>query len=304
VKVLVIGFGSIGQRHTRILKELGCQVGVLSRRNIDFVPHFPDLKIALRDYQPEYVVVANRTNEHLQTLEDLIANGFSGHLMVEKPLFHELSKIPSNAFNRTAVAYNLRSHILLKKLKEFLKNAGQLITANIYVGSYLPNWRVNTDYTQSYSAKKSQGGGVLRDLSHELDYAFWLFGSWRRLTASGGTLSDLEIDSGDAYTVLMETKHCPLVSIHMNYLDRTPRREILVNTQKHTIRVDLVRNIIAIDGVEELISVSTDDSYRSQHQTMLTGNIEELCSLEEAFDTLLTIEAVEKAALSHKWIER
>jgi predicted dehydrogenase len=224
--------------------------------------------------------------------------------MVEKPLFHELSKIPSNAFNRTAVAYNLRSHILLKKLKEFLKNAGQLITANIYVGSYLPNWRVNTDYTQSYSAKKSQGGGVLRDLSHELDYAFWLFGSWRRLTASGGTLSDLEIDSGDAYTVLMETKHCPLVSIHMNYLDRTPRREILVNTQKHTIRVDLVRNIIAIDGVEELISVSTDDSYRSQHQTMLTGNIEELCSLEEAFDTLLTIEAVEKAALSHKWIER
>ncbi len=304
MKVLVIGFGSIGQRHTRLLKELGCNVGVLSRRSIDFVPHFPDLKIALRDYQPEYVVVANRTNEHLQTLEDLIANGFSGHLMLEKPLFHELSKIPSNSFNRTAVAYNLRSHILLKKLKGFLENAGQLITANIYVGSYLPNWRVNTDYTQSYSAKKSQGGGVLRDLSHELDYAFWLFGSWRRLTASGGTLSDLKIDSGDAYTILMETKNCPLVSIHMNYLDRTPRREILVNTQKHTIRVDLVKNIIAIDGVEELISVSTDDSYRSQHRTMLTGNIEELCSLEEAFDTLLTIEAVEKAALSHKWIER
>jgi predicted dehydrogenase len=302
VKVLVIGFGSIGQRHTRILKEIGCQVGVLSRSNIDFIPNFQDIKVALRDFQPEYVVIANQTNEHLRSIEDLIANGFSGHLMIEKPLFHELSKVPSNSFNKTAVAYNLRSHILLKKLKEFLKNAGQLITANIYVGSYLPNWRVNKDYTQSYSAKKS--GGVLRDLSHELDYVFWLFGTWRRLTASGGTLSDLEIDSGDAYTVLMETKHCPLVSIHMNYLDRTPRREILVNTQKHTIRVDLVKNIIAIDGVEELISVSTDDSYRSQHQTMLTGNIEELCSLEEAFDTLLTIEAVEKAALSHKWIER
>jgi predicted dehydrogenase len=304
VKVLVIGFGSIGQRHTRILKEMGCEVGVLSRRNIDFAPHFTDLKIALKDYKPGYVVIANRTNEHLQTLEDLIANDFSGHLMVEKPLFHQLSKVSSNSFNKTAVAYNLRSHILLKKLKKFLENAGQLITANIYVGSYLPSWRVNPDYTQSYSAKKSQGGGVLRDLSHELDYSFWLFGSWRRLTASGGTLSDLEIDSGDAFTVLMETKHCPLVCIHMNYLDRTPRREILVNTQKHTIRVDLVKNIIAIDGVEELISVSTDDSYRSQHQTMLTGNIEELCSLEEAFYTLLTIEAVEKSALSHKWIER
>ena len=304
MRVLVIGFGSIGQRHTRILQEIGCEVAVLSRRSIDFATSLRDLKIALRDFQPEYVVVANRTNEHLQTLKDLIANGFSGQLMVEKPLFHVLSKVPSNSFDKTAVAYNLRSHILLKKLKEFLKNAGQLITANIYVGSYLPNWRVNKDYTQSYSAKKSQGGGVLRDLSHEFDYAFWLFGSWQRLTASGGTLSDLKIDSGDAYTVIMETKYCPLVSIHMNYLDLTPRREILVNTQKHTIRVDLVKNIIAIDGVEELISVSTDDSYRSQHQSMLAGNIGELCSLDEALDTLVTIKAVEKAALSHKWIEK
>jgi predicted dehydrogenase len=283
---------------------MGCDVGVLSRRSIDFVPHFPDLKLALRDYQPEYVVIANRTNEHLQTLEELIANGFSGHLMVEKPLFHELSKIPIHSFNKTAVAYNLRSHILLKKLKKKLENAGQLITANIYVGSYLPSWRVNTDYTQSYSAKKSQGGGVLRDLSHELDYAFWLFGLWRRLTASGGTLSDLRIDSGDSYTVLMETNNCPLVSIHMNYLDRTPRREIFVNTQKHTICVDFVKNSISIDGIEELISVSIDDSYRSQHQAMLTGNIEDLCSLEEALDTLLTIDAIEKAAFFHKWIER
>jgi len=304
VKVLVVGFGSIGQRHARILKEIGCEVGVLSRRYIDFVPHFSDLKIALIDFKPDYVVVANRTNEHLQTLGDLIAYGFSGCLMVEKPLFHELSEIPCNSFNKTAVAYNLRSHVLLKKLKRFLDDAGQLITANIYVGSYLPNWRVNTDYSQSYSAKKSQGGGVLRDLSHELDYAFWLFGLWRRLTASGGTLSNLKIDSGDAYTILMETKKCPLVSIHMNYLDRIPRREILVNTQKHTIRVDLVKNIIVIDGVEELVSVSADDSYRSQHQSMLTGNMEELCSLEEAFDTLLTIEEVEKAAFLHKWIER
>jgi len=172
MKVLVIGFGSIGQRHSRILIEIGCEVAVLSRRSIDFAPHFTDLKIALKDYKPGYVVIANRTNEHLQTLEDLIANDFSGHLMVEKPLFHQLSKVSSNSFNKTAVAYNLRSHILLKKLKRFLENAGQLITANIYVGSYLPNWRVNIDYTQSYSAKKSEGGGVLRDLSHELDYAF------------------------------------------------------------------------------------------------------------------------------------
>ena len=179
-----------------------------------------------------------------------------------------------------------------------------MVTANIHVGSYLPDWRPNADYRQSYSAKRDQGGGVLRDLSHELDYALWLFGPWRRLTASGGRLGPLEIDSDDAYTLLMETQRCPLVSIHLNYLDRVPRREILVNTDQHTVRVDLINNTIAIDGVRESVTVARDDTYRAEHQAMMSGNAEGLCTLEEAMETLVTIEAAERVAASHVWIAR
>ena len=39
------------------------------------------------------------------------------------------------------------------------------------------NWRPKQDYHTSYSAYKNKGGGVLLDLSHELDYATWIFGS-------------------------------------------------------------------------------------------------------------------------------
>ncbi len=145
---------------------------------------------------------------------------------------------------------------------------------------------------------------MLRDLSHELDYALWLFGPWRRLTASGGCVSQLAIDSDDAYSVLMDTERCPLVSIHMNYLDRVPRREILVNTDQHTIRVDLIKDTIAIDDVRESISVARDDTYRAEHHAMLGGQAEGLCTLEEAMETLLTIEAAERATASNAWIER
>lgn len=303
-KALVIGYGSIGQRHARLLTELELEVAVVSRRSIDFTPHYSDLAQALSDWRPDYVVVADETNRHYQSIKTLVQDGFRGRVLVEKPLSDQVSELPCHGFSLAAVAYNLRCHPLLTRLKSLLDDSAQLLTASIYVGSYLPDWRPDTDYRQSYSAKNEQGGGVLRDLSHELDYALWLFGPWWRLTASGGRLSPLEIDSDDAYTLLMETQRCPLVSIHMNYLDRVSRREILVNTDQHTIRVDLSENTIAIDGVQESVTVGRDDTYRTEHQAMMSGNAEGLCTFEEAMETLVTIEAAERAASSHTWIAR
>ncbi len=304
MRALVIGYGSIGERHARLLVETRCSVAVVSRRSIDFAPHYSELSQALSDWQPEYVVVADRTSEHHQAIESLVKHGFQGRVLVEKPLFDRLSALPRHSFSLAAVAYNLRCHPLLTKLKSLLDDSAQLVTANIYVGSYLPDWRPNTDYRQSYSAKRDQGGGVLRDLSHELDYALWMFGPWRRLTALGGHLSSLEIDSDDAYSLLMKTERCPLVSIHLNYLDRTPRREILVHTHEHTVRVDLIRGIFDLDGAEETITVERDATYRAEHQAMLAGDSEGLCSLAEAMETLITIEAAEQAAITHSWMAR
>ena len=304
MRALVIGYGSIGERHARLLVETRCSVAVVSRRSIDFTPHYSELSQALSDWHPEYVVVADRTSEHHQTIESLVKYGFQGRVLVEKPLFDRLSALPRHSFSLATVAYNLRCHPLLAKLKSLLDNSTKLVTANIYVGSYLPDWRPNTDYRQSYSAKRDQGGGVLRDLSHELDYVLWLFGSWRRLTASGGHVSHLEIDCDDSYALLMETQRCPLVSIHMNYLDRIPRRELLVNTDQHTVRADLINNTIVVDGVQEAVNAARVDTYRAEHQAMLTGNAEGLCTLEDAMETLVTIEAAERAAASHVWIAR
>lgn len=276
----------------------------MSRRSIDFAPHYSNLTQALTDWVPDYVVVADRTSEHRQTIESLVKHGYQGRLLVEKPLLDHISDFSHHTFSLAAVGYNLRCHPLVIKLKFLLEDSAGLATASIHVGSYLPDWRPTADYRQSYSANNGQGGGVLRDLSHELDYALWLFGPWKRLTASGGHLSHLEIDSDDAYTLLMETQRCPLVSIHMNYLDRVPRREILVNTNKNTVKVDLIKNTIAVDGVHESVTVARDDTYRAEHQAMLVGNAEGLCTLEEAMETLVTVDAAERATATHTWIER
>lgn len=79
----MIGYGSIGQRHARLLTELKCQVAIMSLRSIDFAPRYSDLNNALSDWQPEYVVVANRSNEHYQAIHSLARQGFQGRVLIE-----------------------------------------------------------------------------------------------------------------------------------------------------------------------------------------------------------------------------
>ena len=88
MRVLVIGYGSIGSRHTRVLINLGCKVSVLSKRVVEFEPCYDNLKIALKEEQPDYVVITNKTVEHYSTLLELSRLGYKGIVLVEKPLFH------------------------------------------------------------------------------------------------------------------------------------------------------------------------------------------------------------------------
>ncbi len=53
------------------------------------------------------------------------------------------------------------------------------------------------DYRTSYAARADLGGGVVLTQIHDYDLAWWLFGAPRTVTATGGHLSDLEIDVED-----------------------------------------------------------------------------------------------------------
>lgn len=304
MKALVIGFGSIGQRHARILAELGSDVAVMSRRVVDFPTTYTHVETALVDWEPDYIVVAQRTNEHLDTLKTLARLGFRGRVLVEKPLFDRWYAPVRHAFAQSAVGYNIRFHPLITRLRKFLSVEDAILTAHVYVGQYLPQWRLGRDYRQSNSAHRSEGGGVLRDLSHELDYVLWLFGPWLRLAAIGGHFSPLEIDSDDVFSLLLATKRCPVVSVQMNYLDRKQRREILVHTSGHSVWVDLIRGIYEVDGDNEVVTLERDATYRGEHKAMLEGDPSVLCSFEEGLEVMSTIDAVERAAASGEWITR
>jgi predicted dehydrogenase len=302
MRSLVVGYGSIGARHARILRELGCPVAIVSRHAVG-EGFYKSLPQALAEHRPEYVVVATPTAEHAITLESLAHHGFDGWVLVEKPLFDSLRTPPQAGFKGLFVGYNLRFHPVLCALREHIADA-RVVSAQVYVGQYLPHWRPGTDYRQSYSASRQAGGGVLRDLSHELDYVYWIFGRWQRLAASGGHLSALEISSDDVFSILMNCDRCAVLSLSLNYLDTVHQRHLTVNLDGHTLIADLIRGTLQHDADVTTFSLGRDDTYVSQHQAMLAGRHHELCSLEDGLETLHTIESAERGAATRSWICR
>jgi predicted dehydrogenase len=276
MKCLIVGLGSIGQRHVRNLRTLlGANVEILAYRAVGRSPvlnadmsvkqgaalettygiqSFQDLDTALRQ-KPDVVFVANPNSLHLSTA--LAAAKAGCHLFIEKPLsdtmagIDELCEVVESHKLVAFVAYQFRFHPGLRYLKSLLdeQRLGRLVAAHIVNGEYLPDWHPYEDYRQSHAARRDLGGGSLRIQSHEFDYALWLFGMPRRVYAVGGHLSRLEVDVEDSISLLMACEagagRFP-VHLHLDYLQRPPQRVCEVIGDAGKVRYDFYANQVEI----------------------------------------------------------
>jgi len=302
-RALVIGFGSAGQRHARLLGEFGLETAIVSRRESAHPNVFPAIDAAIDRFAPDYVVVANETTAHRVALGALQQARFARLLLVEKPLWSSREKPLAAAMPQLYVGYNLRFHPAIRALRMALQNR-QVLSAEIYCGSWLPDWRPGRDYRKTSSALTASGGGALHDLSHELDYANWLFGPWRRVSALGGHLSKLTIETDDVAMILAEMAGCPALSISLNYVERRPRRGMIVNTGEDTLSLDIEAGTLtsARNGAIAVAPFVLDDTYRDQHRAILEGSTADLCDYEHGLGIVDMMAAVEKSIEDASWV--
>lgn len=301
-KCLIIGLGSIGRRHAEILQQIGMDVFIVSSRDDHEYNTFASIGSALAEYRFHYVVVSRETSLHYSTLEELKKNGFKGKILVEKPLFESMKPSfdsPDNIF----VGYNLRFHPILEKIKSIIKGV-PLYSMHVYCGQYLPNWRPGYDYRSCYSSSKNRGGGVLRDLSHELDYILWLTGPWISVCAKGGNASRLEIDSEDIFCLLAQTKDCPYITLQVNYFDICTKRELLINGENLSLKADLINNELEINGEKTNFTIHRNDTYLKMHEEIISGGIKNACTIEEGINVLELIEAAWRSSREDIWIRK
>ena len=254
LKILFFGLGSIGNKHARIIKEKYNHKLFAFRTKKGQVDNNFKIKEFFKiesafETKPDVAFITNPTYLHIQTAHECIKR--NTHLFIEKPISHSIEnidKIDKEIKKRhliTYVAYNLRFHPVLEKIKEITKNKKPIYFKSI-CKSYLPSWRDGQDYTRSYSAKKELGGGVLLDLSHEIDYITWIFGDIIKIDGYCDKISNLKINCEDIFEGEITSKTGVKGNIHLDYFTKKTKRTIEIQYDNETIEGDLLNNTIKI----------------------------------------------------------
>ena len=187
---VVVGLGSIGNRHLNNCLSLGVEQMTVVRRpesNAQFkvaqgVQTVHSLSDALAE-KPDFVIVCNPSHLHAPTaIECLQADT---NVLIEKPLGKEfgpsekkLAEIAKQSDRVCAMAYCMRYHPAYQAAYQSIRDGkiGRCLYAKAWFEGYLPDWHPWEDYKKSYAGLKEQGGGVLRTLDHEMDFLGWVLG--------------------------------------------------------------------------------------------------------------------------------
>jgi predicted dehydrogenase len=175
---LVISFGAAGKRHAAILNKFGIEVRVVTLQKKELIPYisYKSISAAFSDCDYGYCVISSVTSRHFDDLDEVLKFNPNILVLVEKPIFNLLHMSAEvDKYRNVYVGYNMRFLSHISNLRLLLNNQS-IKKASFYISTYLPSWRSGLDYKKRYSIQKQLGGGVLRELSHELDLSILLLG--------------------------------------------------------------------------------------------------------------------------------
>jgi predicted dehydrogenase len=193
--ILIIGCGSIGERHLRCFQQTGrCTVSVcdanatlLSEVSQRYgVPAFSSFAAALVAQSFGAMVICTPAHTHLAIAREGATHGAA--LLIEKPLSVTLDGIEetraalASSGRFTAVAYVYHCFPWIVAAREFLQSGalGKPLHVSVVAGQHFPTFR--PAYRDIYYARHETGGGAIQDaLTHIVNATEWLIGPMTRV---------------------------------------------------------------------------------------------------------------------------
>jgi len=261
LKILVIGYGSIGKRHVgNILRHTDFDVIVCTKiskqSKNNRCKFFHTIEESLRE-KPDAAIICSYTSRHVEDSIRLANKGI--HLLIEKPLSNSLKntkhllRIIHKKNLITLMGCNLRFHPCIIKMKELIskKQIGKILSIKVEHGSYLPYWHPNEKYQHGYAARQDLGGGVLLTSIHEIDYLYWFFGSCKEVFSITDKISKLKTSADDLSSILLRFQNNIVAEIHLDFFQRPLARSCKIIGENGTLSWNFDENIVNLYDIKK-----------------------------------------------------
>ena len=331
MKIVVVGCGSIGTRHLKNLYSLGIKnlvaVDLDSRRLENFKKEIPNLKTytnlvnSLKQESPiDAGFICTPTASQIPVATKLAKAKI--HLFIEKPLSHNLKgvnnlqKIVKKNKMVAMMGMNYRFHPGLKLVKKLVdsKKIGEILSARVFGGYFLPYWHPNTDYRKEYATRKELGGGViLTSLSHTIDYLMWIFGDINLVYAWKDNIGDLKIDVEDAAILILKTKMNKPILVYSDFLQKNNQHDLEIVGGKGSIKFNFLSDCVDVYFDEDKkwhklkYKFETNDMYVEEAKHFLycvRKRLETMIDINNGLKTLKLAILIKKSSIQNKSITK
>lgn len=307
MKIIVIGAGSIGERHIRAFKRLGgISVSLVDPRadrakemaaRYGCEDSYTGIEAAPLELF-DAAVIATPANFHVPIGIACASRGL--HLLVEKPLaanlegIAELIAICESKRLVGAVGYTLRFDPTIIKLRELVQTGlpGPLFSVRSVCTHYLPDSR--PDYKQAYYSSANAAAGVILDLSHELNYLEWIFGDLDLESCRRAQVPELNIADEAIADMWLRRSDGVLAQIHLHGTDRHLSRECFVVGSEASLAANILAGEILVERVGKetkrmQCASERDEAHLDEARDFVDAIREKRsprCSIREALRTL------------------
>ena len=309
----VVGLGSIGRRHARLLAELGPADVPVFDLSPNAAADLPGATMAAGIDELlaccDGVVIA--TPDALHAPLTIAACEAGVPILVEKPVSDTIAGATSMAAAaaRTGVpvlvGHVLRHLPVLGRAHELLSGGaiGTPVSFHATLGAYetleVAHMRFSADdrYRLPF------------DYAHEWDYLHWLLGPITRVVAIGHTAGDLpQHQVPNVLDVLVELAPGVTGTVHLDYVERDGARSLRVVGDRGTLAVDLREGVLtrrdADGGVQrEDHAEPRDEAFRRQlaHFAAVIGGSPPLVTITEATCAIAVAAAVVTSCEEQSW---
>ncbi len=304
--ILIVGCGSIGHRHARLLSERtdialwACDLDETLLADVckcaKIQKRFSDYKVALQE-KPDMVWVCTPEGSHPAISIDALNAG--ADVFCEKPLASTIEQGQQivDAVKKTGrtftVGYVLRCEGGMSLIKQLVdeKKIGNVLGGKVILGAYEELvCYCKSDY-------HLQGKNILvLDYSHEIDYLRWFLGEIEQVTSMSAHIGDLEkMPEPNIVESILKFESGAIIGLHLDYIQHPGRRSIELFGDKGRICYDVGNNFIELRKLGESspqkleITNTRDDWFGKEHALFfeaVKGQTEVMVSAQDALETM------------------